>query len=85
VKSEYFMRTEENNKSVEHIIDMPVDAVDYETVLAQIGLWVEKRQRPSAYAVQTNVFSIVTAIENNSYREVLERADYSLPDGMPLV
>ena len=48
-------------------------------------MWVEERHRPSVYVIQTNVFSLVTAVETYSYREVLEHADYSLPDGMPLV
>ncbi len=72
-------------KPIERIIDMPVHSVDYETVLAQIHLWVEEKCRPSAYIVQTNVLSLVTAVETYSYREVLEQANYSLPDGMPLV
>jgi N-acetylglucosaminyldiphosphoundecaprenol N-acetyl-beta-D-mannosaminyltransferase len=59
--------------------------VDYRTVLAQICSWVREKHRPSAYIIQTNVFSIVTANENPSYKEALEHADCSLPDGMPIV
>jgi N-acetylglucosaminyldiphosphoundecaprenol N-acetyl-beta-D-mannosaminyltransferase len=79
------MVTREKKNSTERIFQVPVHAVDYETVLAQIGLWIKEQRRPSAYVIQTNVFSLVTAAEISSYREVLGHADYSLPDGMPLV
>jgi N-acetylglucosaminyldiphosphoundecaprenol N-acetyl-beta-D-mannosaminyltransferase len=48
-------------------------------------LWTEERKRPPAYIVQTNVFTLVTAAEISTYGEVLDHADYSLPDGMPLI
>jgi len=67
------------------ILGTPVQVIDYAGVVAQVRAWVRDRVPPARFIVQTNVYTLVTARENPGYREALEQADLSVPDGMPLV
>jgi N-acetylglucosaminyldiphosphoundecaprenol N-acetyl-beta-D-mannosaminyltransferase len=67
------------------IMGVHVDPVDYSDVLAKVDHWVRQRKRPAAVIMQTNVLSCVTALDDPAYRQAINNADLSVPDGMPLV
>ncbi len=57
----------------------------YQDATERIAGFVHAHMFPCAFVVETNVSSLVTAIENPTYRQALFAAPLSLPDGMPLV
>ena len=66
-------------------LNIPIDAVDYAKAVGRVTAWIDSKQRPSVYITQVNVHSVVTAQKDDRYKEVLQGADLSVPDGMPLV
>ena len=67
------------------LLDIPIDVVDYGDVIERVSVWTDFKQRPAAYITQANAHSLVTAQKDSVYKEVLLKADISVPDGMPLV
>jgi N-acetylglucosaminyldiphosphoundecaprenol N-acetyl-beta-D-mannosaminyltransferase len=70
---------------IDQLLNIPIHVVDYEKSLTMIRNLIVQVARPSAYVVQANVYSLVTALENQEYAAAVARADLSVPDGMPLV
>jgi N-acetylglucosaminyldiphosphoundecaprenol N-acetyl-beta-D-mannosaminyltransferase len=65
------------------ILDVRVDAVDYESAIARILRWA--RQGRSSYICCACVHSIMVAHDSSEYRNAMRNADLVTPDGMPLV
>lgn len=66
------------------VLGVPVDAVQIPGVVATLESWIRERTRSRFIAV-TGMHGVVEAQDNASFKEVLERADLVVPDGMPLV
>jgi N-acetylglucosaminyldiphosphoundecaprenol N-acetyl-beta-D-mannosaminyltransferase len=62
-----------------------LQAANYATTKAIVHDIIRLRRRPSAVVVQLNAFSLVTAQEDQAYRNAVSNADLVVPDGMPLV
>lgn len=71
--------------SSERLLSVNVHCANYAQVVRHVSEWLEDGVRFPRFIVQTNVSSIVNAKENPYYGQVLEHADLSVPDGMPLV
>lgn len=66
-----------------HILGVRVDAVTYESATAQIIKWA--REGESRYVCATSVHGIIESSQDSHFKSVLNRADMTTPDGMPLV
>lgn len=67
------------------IVGLRVDFVADDSIVAMVQEWVRERRRPPAVIVQTNAWSCVTGLDDPEYRRIVENADLSVADGMPLV
>lgn len=74
-----------------HILGLPVDAITYETWLAQIGVWinhnrtVQPDQRRARHICTTNPEFMMVAQDDVNFRNILRRADLCVPDGVGLL
>lgn len=64
---------------------IPIDVLDYDGAVERVILFVGGHRATTAYLVQSNAHTIVTAQDDPAYHEAVSTADLSLPDGMPLV
>lgn len=69
----------------ERLLSVKVHCADYREAVRQVADWIERDAHVARFIVQTNVNSIVNARDDPYYHQVLEHADLSVPDGMPLV
>ncbi len=65
------------------ILGTHVDAVDIEQALVIAAGWMA--QRESRYICHVNVHALITAAQDEKFRRVLNIADLTAADGMPLV
>jgi N-acetylglucosaminyldiphosphoundecaprenol N-acetyl-beta-D-mannosaminyltransferase len=65
-----------------HILGMRVDATSYPDAVRRIIEWSEEGS--SRYVCISNVNNVMTAYDDPSFLEVMNQADLSTPDGMPL-
>lgn len=74
-----------------HILGLPVDAVTYETWLAQIGAWINHNravspdERRARHVCTTNPEFMMMAQDDVNFRNILRRADLCVPDGVGLL
>jgi len=66
------------------VLGVRVDAVQIPEVVAQMEQWISSGARGHFISV-TNVHMVMEALYNPSFKKILERADLSVPDGMPLI
>jgi N-acetylglucosaminyldiphosphoundecaprenol N-acetyl-beta-D-mannosaminyltransferase len=66
------------------VLGVRVDAVQIPDVVAQMEQWI-REQRGSHFVTLTNVHSVMEAHRDVAFREVINAADRSVADGMPLV
>ena len=59
-----------------------IDALTWESTLAIIFSWAERRQ--SRYVCICNAHSLVTAIQDSDFLDIINNADMTTPDGMPV-
>ena len=64
------------------VFGTPIDAVSWTEALPRIARWAAARQ--SRYICICNVHSVVTAVGDCAFGEVLSRADMATPDGAPV-
>jgi N-acetylglucosaminyldiphosphoundecaprenol N-acetyl-beta-D-mannosaminyltransferase len=65
-----------------------VHALQPNDVVTLIHQWLQRgksERHQFRYLVSTNINNIVCALESPSYAQVMERADLSVPDGIPLI
>jgi len=73
------------NATCERFLGVPVHGISPEDALRVIGALIAAGKRPASFVVQTNALSLVTGHERKEYREAVEAAALSVPDGMPVV
>ncbi len=65
------------------VLGMKVHAVGFQEAVERIVAWAIARE--SRYVCVANVHMIMEACDHPEYRQVVNRADLVVPDGMPLV
>lgn len=73
-----------SRKAAFKVLGVRVDAVQIPNVVAQMEEWISTRNS-SYYVSASNVYGVMEALHDVSFKEVLNSADLSVPDGMPLV
>ena len=66
------------------VCDVKIHAVQVDDALAVVRRWL-KDERRFHYVSSTNVNNVAIALESPKYFTVIERADLSLPDGVPFL
>ena len=66
------------------ICDVRVHAVQVENLLAIVQQWMDEK-RTFHYVSSTNVNNVEIALESADYFQVMEKADLSIPDGVPFL
>ena len=66
------------------ICDVKLHAVQVENLLAIVHQWMGEK-RTFHYVSSTNVNNVAIALESEEYFRVMERADLSIPDGVPFL
>src|SRR5215472_11160119 len=66
------------------ICDVRIHAVQVDNLLAIVQHWMESK-RAFHYVSSTNVNNVAIALDSADYFQVMERADLSLPDGVPFL
>jgi exopolysaccharide biosynthesis WecB/TagA/CpsF family protein len=66
------------------VLGVQVDAVQIPDVVARIDRWVAERQRCHMVAV-TSMHGVMEAQDDATFKAILNSADLTVPDGMPLV
>ena len=69
---------------VYRICGVKLHAVQVEDLLAIVRRWMED-ERTFHYVSSTNVNNVAIALESESYFDVMENADLSIPDGVPFL
>lgn len=72
------------NKNEIKILDVKIHALQPEGAVQIILQWM-KEERKFHYITSTNINNIIVAQEQEKYFEVMNNADLSLPDGMPIL
>jgi N-acetylglucosaminyldiphosphoundecaprenol N-acetyl-beta-D-mannosaminyltransferase len=65
-----------------------VHALQTDNLVTLVHQWLlrsDKNNRQFHYLVSTNINNVVCALESPKYAQVMERADLSVPDGVPLL
>jgi len=65
-----------------NVIDSFIHALSWEETLKRITVWA--RARESRYVCICNVHSVITATQDEEFKQVLRHADMATPDGMPV-
>lgn len=65
------------------ILSTRLDVLTYPATTIRIIEWARKRE--SRYVCVANTHSVIEALDNPRFREVMINSDLSTPDGMPLV
>jgi N-acetylglucosaminyldiphosphoundecaprenol N-acetyl-beta-D-mannosaminyltransferase len=76
------MSTETNVRRLS-ILGTPIDILSMEFLLTIMERWIHERSRTHWIAV-TNSHGLMEALRDSSFRQVLESADLSIPDGFRL-
>jgi N-acetylglucosaminyldiphosphoundecaprenol N-acetyl-beta-D-mannosaminyltransferase len=71
------------NRSLD-VLGVRVDALQIPSVIDQVERWISA-QNTGRYVTLTNVHSVMEAQHDAAFRQVLNNASLSVPDGMPLV
>ncbi|MGH9328218.1 MAG: WecB/TagA/CpsF family glycosyltransferase, partial [Terriglobia bacterium] len=66
------------------VLGAPVNAVQIPKVVQQMREWIGERQA-GRYITVTGMHGIMESRHDSNFRDILERADLVVPDGMPLV
>ncbi|HVL56201.1 MAG TPA: WecB/TagA/CpsF family glycosyltransferase, partial [Burkholderiaceae bacterium] len=66
----------------ERVLDAPIDVIGRERAVSLLRDWASRRE--SRVVFVCNVHSVVTARQDPTFREALERCDLALADGMPV-
>jgi N-acetylglucosaminyldiphosphoundecaprenol N-acetyl-beta-D-mannosaminyltransferase len=77
------MSNEKNVKRL-RILGAPVDILSMESLLTIMERWIRQRDRTHWIAC-TNSHGLMEALRDNTFRQVLESADLSIPDGYRLM
>lgn len=64
------------------VIGAPIDVLDWNTAIGRISGWAGARE--SRYVCICNVHSVVTAMQEPDFGDVVRQADMATPDGMPV-
>ncbi len=75
---------ETRTSSTFKVLGVRVNAVQISDVIAQMECWISTRTASHFIAV-TNVHAVMEAQRDASFGKILEAADLTVPDGMPLV
>jgi len=65
------------------ILDILIDVIDMEQAIARIGRWIAQCRK--VYICVAPVSTVMSAVDDDNYRKVVNQADLVTPDGMPLV
>ena len=65
------------------IVSFDVDATSYESATQQIVAWA--KENASRSVCLANVHMVMEAVDDPSFRAMIQKADLVTPDGMPLV
>lgn len=66
------------------LIDVKINAVQYEQVLAQMGQWITDKSSGN-YVVVANTHVVMESRQNPALKKAVSEASMVIPDGMPLV
>lgn len=66
------------------ILGVKTDLVGYCEVIEIINSWIKDNCK-GKFIVQENVFTVMNAIDNDNYKNVIEHAALVVPDGLPIV
>jgi len=69
------------HQSIE-VLQTPIDVLDWDTAIARIRLWAERRE--SRYVCFVNAYGLVTARRQAEFARVLRASDLNAPDGAPV-
>lgn len=64
------------------MLSVPIDALTWMSALSRIAEWAAKHE--SRYVCICNVHSVVTAGQEDCFRQIVVNADLVTPDGMPV-
>ncbi|WP_275297931.1 WecB/TagA/CpsF family glycosyltransferase [Marinobacter sediminum] len=64
------------------VLKAPIDALTWEEALGRIRIWA--REGSSRYVCICNSHSVVSAVQNPEFYEVVKGADMATPDGAPV-
>jgi N-acetylglucosaminyldiphosphoundecaprenol N-acetyl-beta-D-mannosaminyltransferase len=64
------------------ILGVKVDQLELKDAIDQISLMIQRRQ---GYVCLTNVYTVMQACQYRGFRQIINKADLSLADGMPIV
>lgn len=70
------------SRTMSYVLDVPIDVLSWECALSRIASWSAAHE--SRYVCITNVHSIITALQDASFRRVINGADMVAPDGFPV-
>jgi exopolysaccharide biosynthesis WecB/TagA/CpsF family protein len=68
-----------------HILDLPVDAITYESWLNLIDEWIGEPANPPHHVCTINPEFMMIAQNDVNFRNILNRADLCVPDGVGLL
>lgn len=74
--------SEGTRRSTSQVIGVPIDKLDWTTVLACLGQWANTGK--GYYVCICNAHSVVTARRDRKFGEVVFNADMATPDGAPV-
>ena len=72
------------SRSTFNALGVQVDAVQIPHVIHQMEDWIDAKDGPHVIAL-TSVDTIMQAWQHDSFRRILNAADLTVPDGMPIV
>lgn len=67
------------------VLGVKVHAVQTPDAVRVLLGWLAEQPRRFRYVSSTNLHNVARAGESAAYREVMDRCDLSLPDGVPLL
>jgi N-acetylglucosaminyldiphosphoundecaprenol N-acetyl-beta-D-mannosaminyltransferase len=70
------------NRRFETVIGTPIDVIGWNAAIERISKWSKARE--SRVVCICNAHSLVTACRDESFSEVLRKADMTTPDGYPI-
>lgn len=65
------------------ILDVLIDAINMDQAIQRISEWIDTKRK--SYVCVAPVATVVSALDDDKYLEVLNHADMVTPDGMPIV
>jgi N-acetylglucosaminyldiphosphoundecaprenol N-acetyl-beta-D-mannosaminyltransferase len=67
------------------VLGVRVNAVQMSEAVERIRFWLDAPDRNTHFVAVTAMHSVAEARHNEAYRRILNSADLSVPDGMPLI